>query len=183
MHCLYLSMWSTQCSRWVGQDCVYSDVCTTECRFWMYAQPSASFHMGARLGCGARIGRDACAHGRVHGSAVTHSSAVRDGSAVRDAWLGYSLCTAWSGRMCAWTRPRFGRDTRIGCARAKFLWTIEPCGWIIQTVTCNLKVKDMQLKGSMQKNIAGKRINKGYICSLPSSLVFFTQFYSLLLAN
>ena len=28
-------------------------------------------------------------------------------------------CTDWSGRVCAWTRPRFGRDTQIGCVRAK----------------------------------------------------------------
>ena len=43
-----------------------------------------------------------------------------------------------------------------------------------------LKVNGMQLKVDMQNNMGGKRINKGYICSLSSSLVFF---YSLLLAN
>ena len=45
-----------------------------------------------------------------------------------------------------------------------------------------LKVKDMQLKVSMQKNI-GERGSRRDICSLSSSLVFFTLFYSLLLAN
>ena len=46
-----------------------------------------------------------------------------------------------------------------------------------------LKVKDMQLKVGMQKNI-GERGSRRDICSLSSSLVFFfTQFYSLLLGN
>ena len=99
---------------------------------------------GRSVGRGARLGRDVCAHGHVHGSVVTHGLVAHGVnfmdmtepcgrfigtvtcSAVRDARLGYSLCTArtgarlvWSGRVCGWTRPRFGRDARFGCTQAK----------------------------------------------------------------
>ena len=50
-----------------------------------------------------------------------------------------------------------GRDARIGCTRAKL------CGHA--------------------KEHWGKGIKKGYICSLSSCLVFFTQFYSFLLED
>ena len=43
-----------------------------------------------------------------------------------------------------------------------------------------MQLKAMQLKVSMQNNIGGKRINKGYICSLSSTLVFFTYFFLLI---
>ena len=79
--------------------CVYSDGCTTKCTFW--AQ-----------GSGGRTAR----------------RFLTLGSNIRYARLGWSWCTSWSGCVCSWTCPRFGRDTRIGCARAKLLWMIEPCG-------------------------------------------------------
>ena len=94
---------------------VYSNLCTAESTFRTYARPSAHFGF---------------THGRVHvfGRAL--------GWAVRDARLGWRA--AWpfvmhgSARhaarlfvvhglvgVCAWTRPRFGTDARIGCTRAK----------------------------------------------------------------
>ena len=68
---------------------------------------------------------------------VAHGLVRRCG---RDAWLGYSLCTA---RLVVvhdlvGMRPRFDRDARIGCTRAKLYGhMIEPCGWILGMFTCN----------------------------------------------
>ena len=39
-------------------------------------------------------------------------------------WLRLRRSTGRLGRMCAWTRPRFGRGARIGCAQAKLY------GWL-----------------------------------------------------
>ena len=65
------------------------------------------------------------------------------------------------------TRPRFGRNTRIGCTRAKFYghdWAM----WLIyRNVLMQLKGKGMQLKVSMQKNIGERGSTRAiYIYSL-----------------
>ena len=88
------------------------------------------------------------------------------------------------------TRPRFSRDARIGCTRAE-LYGHDRAMWLVYRNAhmqlkgkgMQLKVKDMQLKMSMQKNIEEKRIKKGYMFTLFFSSFFFTQLYSLLLAN
>ena len=103
--------------------CVNLDVCTVECTFRTYARPSACFRTDAR-------------------------SAVRDACFRAGARLGCSCCTAWSGRVCAWMRPRFGRDARIGCARAKFFMDDRGI-WL------NYKNKHMQLKGKRHATESG----------------------------
>ena len=84
----------------------------------VYARPSA------RVGCihgpavrDARLGRDACAHGRVNDSVVTL------GSDIRYARLGWSWCTAWSGRV-------HGLAATHGLVAygLNFMGMIEPCG-------------------------------------------------------
>ena len=106
---------------------------------------------------------------------VTHGSGGEthglDGRTARtSAQLGCSWCTAWSGRVCAWTRPRFGRDARIGCTRAK-LYGYDWVMWLIyRNVHMQLKVKGMQLKVSMQKNIGERGSTRAiYVHSLFSS--------------
>ena len=116
-------------------------------------------------------------HDRVHSCVCTTECTFRAcGSVVRSARLGCLWCTAWSGRVCAWTRPRFFIATHgLVVHGLNFLWMIEPCGWIIEMVTCNLKRKRHATKSHATESHAT------YICSLPSSQGFF--FYSFLLAD
>ena len=98
---------------------------------------------------------------------------VTGGLAVHETRLGYSFCTTSSGRV-------HGSAATHGLVAhgLNFMGMIEPCGWFLGMFTCNkkgkgmqLKVKDMQLKVSMQKNI-GERGSRRDICLLSSSLVF-----------
>ena len=121
-----LGVYSDECSGVCMAECTAvesSSVCTTECTCRVCAWPGGSrltAWMGSRLnGLCQRLGR------------------ARVG-AVRDARLGYSFCTTWMG---AWlglvmvhdlvgTRPRFGRDARIGCTRAK-LYGHDRAVWLV----------------------------------------------------
>ena len=134
-HCSYLSVWSTEGSRCLGQDC--------EC-IRMDAWLSARFGRTTQTVCSARLGRDACAYGRIHGSVVTHGLVVHGLN-----FYGWYLSM--------WLNFR---------------------NWIMQ-----LKMEAMQLKVGIQNNIWGKRIKKQYMFTLFFSSFFFTEFYSLLLAN
>ena len=126
-----------------------SGVCTTECACRSSARPSA------------RVGR---LHGRVLGCSgvCTAECACRArGAAVRDDGLderaarrfvrprlGYSFCTTRMGARLGLvvvhdlvgTRPRFGRDARIGCTRAK-LYGHDRAMWLVfRNVHMQLKV-------------------------------------------
>ena len=120
-------------------------ICTVECACRAHAWPSARV-------CARPSARVGCLHGRVLGclGVCTAECACRArGAAVRDDGLderaarrfvrprlGYSFCTTRMGARLGLvvvhdlvgTRPRFGRDARIGCTRAKLLGMIEPCG-------------------------------------------------------
>ena len=72
------------------------------------------------------------------------------------------------------TRPRFGRDARIGCTRAK-LYGHDWAMWLVyrnvhmqlKVKGMQLKVKGMQLKVKMQKNIGERGSTRAiYIHSL-----------------
>ena len=118
-----------------------------------------------------------CTHGRVHVFGRAHSTECMHGrvhgAARRFVTLGRSLCTArlFVVGVCAWTRPRFGSDARIGCTRAK-LYGYDWAMWLIyrnvymqlkRQKTCNWK---WTCKGTLEK-----RINKG--------LYIFTSFFSI----
>ena len=117
---------------------VCSGVCTAECACRAYARPSARVE---RVHGGVL--------GRMHGPAVRDNGL--DGRAAR--WFvsprpGYSFCTTRMGARLGLvvvhdlvgTRPRFGRDARIGCTRAK-LFGHDRTMWLgFRNVHMQLKV-------------------------------------------
>ena len=155
-------MWSTEGSRWLGQDCGCARV---------YARSSVFRHMHSQMYlcvCTAEcIGWRVAWHFLTHGSSgratrifIMHSS---DGRAAR-LFVVHGLVG---------TCPRFGRNAQIGCTQAK-LYGHDWAMWLVyRNVHMQLKgkgmqqkVEDMQLKVSMQKNI-GERGSRGiYVHSL-----------------
>ena len=129
-------------------------VCTAECSCRAYARPSARVERmhGRVLGCvHGRVRVSSVCTAECSGVCTAECACRARGTAVRDDGLdgcaarrfvrprlGYSFCTTRMGARLGLvvvhdlvgTRPRFGRDARIGCTRAK-LYGHDRAMWLV----------------------------------------------------
>ena len=108
---------------------------------------------------------------------------------IRFARLGWARLGLVVVHDLVGTRPQFGHDARIGCTRAK-LYGHDRAMWLgFRNVHMQLKVNACNqiwthaTESEHAQEHWGEMDQEGYICSLSSSLVFFTQFYSFLLED
>ena len=124
--------WARLCGRVLG-----SGVCAVESSGVCTAESSGVCAAESSGVCAAESSGVSAAE--CSGARVSARPSARVGPAARQFLrprLGYSFCTTRMGARLGLvvvhdlvgTRPRFGRDARIGCTRAKLMGMIEPCG-------------------------------------------------------